>query len=416
MKKILILALILLSLSALCAIKTGKSIFYADSYMLRAQGVEAAYWNPANLVSGKYYDLWLPGVNSGFYVQNNALDLDTYNFVMSQDRLDAADKELILNKLDGSLRGSFNGNSSIFGYAFSNMSISSSLNYMGKVSLSEQYLDILLNGNTQDQYLFDKHLNDISALSYADITFAIGGFKIPFLPETMPPVRFGVSGSVLAGVGSVHTERYDGYLSSSIDSGISLHQDIKLRTALGGQGFKGMIGFAANPIPDLEVGLTMDNILGSMNWNMFTEDQNYHFEADSVYVSNLDEDFYSQTRSQQEIDSFSMNLPPELRLGVLWTSPKLSLSTDYVQGFEESMVTSSIGKLSFGARLLPVYFLPLSFGISLGNSQSPFRASYGISFKSETAEIGIAFQSFDSLIPGTKSKGVSFGSMLRLWY
>ncbi len=416
MKKLVIISLILLSLSALMAIKTGKSIFYADSYMLRAQGVEAAYWNPANLVAGKYYDLWLPGANTGVYVQNNALDLDTYNFVMSRDKLSDTDKELILNKLDGSLRGSFSGNTSIFGYAFSNMSISSSLNYMGSFSLSEQYLDILLHGNTEDQYKFDKHLNDISALSYADITFGIGGFNIPFLPETMPPIRFGMSGSVLAGVGSAHTERYDGYLRSSIDSGISMHQDIDIRTAMGGQGFKGMIGFASNPMPNLEVGLTLDNILGAINWNMYTKDQKYHFEADSVYVSNLEDNFYSQTSAEEEVESFSTSLPPELRMGVLWTSPKLSLSSDYVQGFEESMVTSSIGKLSFGARVLPVYFLPLSFGISLGNSKSPFRASYGISFKSETAEIGVGFQSFDSLIPGTKSKGVSFGSMLRLWY
>ena len=40
----------LLLASPLLAFNTGKSILFADSYMLRAQGVEAAYWNPANLV------------------------------------------------------------------------------------------------------------------------------------------------------------------------------------------------------------------------------------------------------------------------------------------------------------------------------------------------------------------------------
>ncbi|MDD3235797.1 MAG: hypothetical protein PHH43_05665, partial [Candidatus Cloacimonetes bacterium] len=115
MKKLILLSLtMVIVFSSLAAIKTGKSIFYADSYMLRARGVEAAYWNPANLMAGKYYDLWVPGVNTGIFVNNNALDLDTYNYVMSQERLNDDDKQLILGKMDGSLRGSMRGNTSIF--------------------------------------------------------------------------------------------------------------------------------------------------------------------------------------------------------------------------------------------------------------------------------------------------------------
>ncbi len=277
-------------------------------------------------------------------------------------------------------------------------------------------MDILLHGNTEGEYVFDKQHNDLSALSFMDISYGIGDIKLPLIPKVIPPVRFGASASLLAGLGSVHMEEYKGLISSSIDTGMTLKQDVILRTGAGGAGFKGMIGLASNPMPNMEVGLTVDNIFGSITWSMFTEDQKFHFEAENVYASNLNEDFYSQSTKREEIEAFSMELPPELRFGALWTAKKVSLSTDYAQAFKNSMVTSKVGKLSFGARFLPVYFLPIHFGLSLGNSQNPWLASYGISLKSETGEIGIAFQSYDSFIPGPTSKGVSIGSFIRIWY
>ena len=412
----LLSVILLLVVSSLSAIRTGKSIFYSNSYMLRAKGVEAAYWNPANLVAGEFYDLWLPGVNTGFWASNNSLDLDTYNYVMSEDKLDEADKQLILGKLDNSLRGAMSGNVSILGYGFSNMSISSSFNILGKVAISKDYLNLLLNGNTESEYIFDKTTTDVAALSFVDVTFGMGGFNVPYLPENIPPIRFGFSASALAGVGGINTEEYNGIIRRSVDSGLYLSQDITLRTAVGGAGFKGMIGFASNPLPDLEVGLTLDNIFGFIKWNMVTEDQKFSFKADSVYVADIGDDFYTQTNSTEDIGSFSTEFPPELRLGALWTHKIYSLSTDYVQGFKNSLVTNNVGRLSFGAQAAPISWLPLSFGLSLGNSQNPWRASYGISFRSETGEIGLAVQSFETLIPTYKSKGISFGSFLRINY
>ncbi|GAB1467449.1 hypothetical protein MASR2M64_01180 [Candidatus Cloacimonadota bacterium] len=417
MKKLILLSLtMVIVFSSLAAIKTGKSIFYADSYMLRARGVEAAYWNPANLMAGKYYDLWVPGVNTGIFVNNNALDLDTYNYVMSQERLNNDDKQLILGKMDGSLRGSMRGNTSIFGYAFENMSISSSLTVAGKMSVSKDYLDLLLNGNTEAEYIFDTATNDLAALSFVDITFGMGGINIPYLPDKIPPIRFGFSASALAGVGNAEIEEYSGILRSSIDSGLYLSQDLTIRTAIGGTGFKGMIGFASNPLPGLEVGLTLDNIFGVIKWNMITENRNYSFEADSIYVANINEDFYTQTKSTEDIASYSTKLPAELRLGALWTYGIYSFSTDYVQGFKNSMVTSNIGRFSLATQVAPISWLPFSIGFSTGDSQNPWSASYGISLRSETGEIGLAVQSFETLIPNYKTKGISFGSFLRINY
>ncbi|MDD3235485.1 MAG: hypothetical protein PHH43_04085, partial [Candidatus Cloacimonetes bacterium] len=299
---------------------------------------------------------------------------------------------------------------------FENMSISSSLTVAGKMSVSKDYLDLLLNGNTEAEYIFDTATNDLAALSFVDITFGMGGINIPYLPDKIPPIRFGFSASALAGVGNAEIEEYSGILRSSIDSGLYLSQDLTIRTAIGGTGFKGMIGFASNPLPGLEVGLTLDNIFGTIKWNMITENRNYSFEADSIYVANINEDFYTQTKSTEDIASYSTKLPAELRLGALWTYGIYSFSTDYVQGFKNSMVTSNIGRFSLATQVAPISWLPFSIGFSTGDSQNPWSASYGISFRSETGEIGLAVQSFETLIPNYKTKGISFGSFLRINY
>ncbi len=415
MKNFIILAVLLLGLVCpLAAYNTGKSILHADSYMLRAQGVEAAYWNPANLIPTKHIDFWVPGLNTGVTVTNNSFDLDTYNYIMGLSFLEDSDKQLILDKMDGSLRTDVEGNTSLIGFTVGNMSFSSSVHYMSKLSLSERYLELLLYGNTDTLYVFDKSNTDFKALSYVDITFGAGGFRLPLLPEGFPEIRTGFSVSALVGLASAQTERFDGYFRSGWN-GVYLHQDIQLRTGMGGYGHKAMLGVAADLMDNLEVGLTLDNLWGKITWSAVSEDVSIKVDADSVYIANIDDDFYTESSERVSIDPFATELPPELRLAALYSQKNYNVSADYVQAFKNSAATSKIGKLSLGAQLFPVPFLPLNFGLGIGNGEHPWRASYGFGLKSKGSEFGFSVQSVDSLFPSYKSKGVSFGSYIRLW-
>jgi hypothetical protein len=389
-------------------------MFYSDSFMLRARGVEASYWNPANLKPSKYIDIWLPGLNSGIYVGNNSLDLDTYNYIVSQDYLSEADKEYLLNKIGHSLIASFRGNTSIGGFTMENIAVSSSVSYMGEASLSKEYLELALYGNTDSLYVFDKSENDAKAISYTDFTFGAGNFVIPFLPDYYPEVRAGFSASLLAGLGSANLENFDGFLSSGMD-GITMHQNIDLRTSVGGVGFKGMVGLASNPIPNLEVGLTLDNLFGFIKWNMVTEHTAVQIVADSLYMAAIGDDFYTETHETADIEPFTTELPAEMRLAALWKGEEYNVSADYVQGFKSSVTTSKTGRLALGAELMPFHFFHVHLGLGLGNSVYPWRASYGISLNSKTGELGVSVQSFKNLIPGNESKGVSLGVFARLW-
>ena len=412
MKKLLLILLALVLLNCLFGVKTGKSIFYADSYMLRAQGVEAAYWNPALIKHDPHIDTWLPVLNTGVQVTNNSLDLDTYNKVVSDDYLDENEKADLLNKIKGSLVGEFSGNHSIGGFTLDNMAFSSSVSYMGKAAISKDYLDLLLEGNSDSMYVFNKDQNNLEALSYIDFTFGMGDLKLP-LGDKIPAIKAGFSGSILVGLANGYTEQFDGFLKSTMD-GITMHQDVTLRTGIGGMGFKSMLGFVSNPYKGLDVGLTLDNVFGVLKWSGKTEDKYYSFRADSVYVANVNDDFYTTTDTTLATDSYSQSLPPELRLAAMYTLDKLSVSADFVQGFKESAVTGSTGRMALGAMYKPFGFLKLHWGLGFGNSRYPWRISYGISANSSTAELGLGFQSFKSVFPGTKSKGIAFGSYLRL--
>ncbi len=413
MKKLLLVSLALFLCFSLFGIKTAKSIFYSDSYMLRARGVEAAYWNPANIIPTRNIDIWLPVANTGVQVNNNALDLDTYNSVVGDDYLDEDEKADLLKKVDGNLRGEFSGNHSIFGFTLGNMSFSSSANYMGKTGISKRYLELLLNGNEDSLYVFDKKSNYAFATSYVDLTYGMGDIKLP-LGDKIPTIRAGFSSSILVGFMDGYTQRFDGFLSSTMN-GITMHQDVTLRTGMGGIGFKSMLGLASQPYPGLDVGLTVDNIFGSLKWMGNTEDRIYGFHADSVYVSNINDDFYTQTDETVDTDSYTNSLPPELRLAAMYTFQQLSVSADFVQGFKNSVITDNTGRLAFGAEISPIPILRLHTGLGLGNSGYPWRISYGFSLRSSTLEGGLSVQSFQSVFPGSKSKGLAFGSFVRLW-
>nr|MDK2850978.1 hypothetical protein [Candidatus Cloacimonadota bacterium] len=416
MKKIMIFAAILCCLATLNGSNTAGSIFFADSYMLRASGIEAIYWNPAKLSSSSHHELWLPLTDFGIYVANNSLDLDTYNYVVSRDTLNTEDKERICRDLDGALRLSSGGNISLFGLSWGNQAISSSVKFYAKGAISEKFLRLALYGNTEDEYIFYESNNNASSMAYTDITYGMGDFVIPWIPEMLPQIKAGFSASFLVGLYSASTEDYAGYFTNDIDSGANFRQEVNLRTGIGGYGFKSMLGVYSEITPHLEAGITLDNIFGVISWELDRELYGFYAAADSIYAANIDEDIIDTDDFSEDIDTFSTSLPPELRMAVMYKNRLGSLSVDWVQGFRESAVTNATGRLSFGASILPVPIIPLSLGVSLPNSRVPLKVSYGIGLRLKKSELGLAVQSFDSILPGSSSKGIAFAMNFKIGF
>ncbi|PKN78785.1 MAG: hypothetical protein CVU48_07240 [Candidatus Cloacimonetes bacterium HGW-Cloacimonetes-1] len=411
MKHSIWVLIILLTVAVnLCALPTGKSSLFADSYMLRAHGPEAAYWNPA-LISPVYSEFLVPFANTSIYVANNSLNLRTYNSLMSDQYISDSDKRDLLDMIKGRLTVNSELHTSLFGFTNNNMSFSSAIHFYGNASISEKYIDLALNGNSEDEYFFNKGNNNAAEMSFIDLTMGMGNFVLPETYAQIPPINYGFSISLLTGITDTSTKSYSGYFSSTSD-GMYANQDIQLKNSVGGIGFKSMLGFVAEPLPKLKAGMTIDNIFGFINWNLNTEQINYSIAVDSVYVSDLQDDFYTEYRSTEDIKSYTTAIPPELRLSTLYSFQTVNVSLDWVQGFGSSPMTSKIGRLALGTEYFPYPMLPLNFGLSLGNRDHPWRASYGIGFKSRITEFGIGLMSFKSLIPGYSSKGVSISTYM----
>lgn len=415
MKKLLLLLPILLLLVSLGAYSSsGRSMLYADSFMLHAQGSEANYWNPA-LLNPSYHDVWLPALNLGIYVSNNSLDLDTYNYIMDKGEISEDDKDKILGMIDDKLAVYAGSQISLFGFSAASFAITSSVHLDLQAAFSKQYLELLLRGNTDSTYVFTKEQNNLGGLSYVDLTYGIGDFKIP-LGEKLQPIRAGFSLSALAGVGSGHTARYSGILSSTFE-GLSLNQDVLLRTGLGGYGFKSMLGLAWDPVQNLSTGVTLDNVLGFINWQVKCTDYGYLANADSIYVSDLGNDLgdlLTNESTELEIDPFKTKLPLELRVAAMYRLPQVSFSTDYFTGLSKSEQFNTSGRLSFAVEFTEPKIMPIFLGYSMGNKNYPWRVSYGIGLRSKALEFGIGMQSFKSIIPGYKSKGLAFASFFTI--
>lgn len=411
---------LLLSFSLLCAVllamPSAKSIFFADSYMLRAEGVEANYWNPARLRSTIETDLWLPALNSAVSISNNALDLDTYNYFVSRDTLFANDKERLLRDVKGKLSATSEASISIFGFTLGNTALSSSSRIFAKAEAQEDILRLALYGNTEDSYSFNKSCNNVSAMAYTDITYGVGDFTLPFMPVGAPVIKAGASVSALLGMANLSTEHFTAEFSTDIESGTNAQQEAVMRSSEFGTGFKSMLGLYSNITPQWQAGLTLDNIFGNIIWLGSNQQRHYRIEIDSLFAASIEDDFYTETNETEKIDAYSTSLPMELRLATKYNLGYMDISADWVQGFKESTVTSATGKLSLAAGMRPLPFLPLSFGVSLGNSHTPLKTSFSIGISSKWQDFAIAVQSYDSLIPGYKSKGVSVASSMRFWF
>ncbi len=411
-RTLLILLVLVLGSAILVALPTGKSMMFSDGYMLRARGTEALYWNPA-LLSKSYQDMWLPFLNGGFHVVNNAMDLQAYNDFVGTEYLYEEDKEKFLGRIDKRLTVNTEGHYSIFGFTNGNVAYSAATHFYGNVSLSKKYLQLLLYGNEDEEYTFHKANNNAAALSFTDFTIGVGDIGINIVKDVTPPIKFGVSGSILIGTAEAHTKEYSGSFASNID-GLNVSQDITFGTAVGGIGYKAMLGLASEPLPNLSVGLTLDNILGSINWNILTEDRNYSFQIDSLYAANLSDDYFNDSSSTTETGSYTTKLPAELRLASMYHLDSFSVSLDYVQGFDNSVMTSKKGRLAAGVELLALPAFPFHMGIGFGNSEYPWRVSYGFGIQTRAINFGLGFQFFESFVPSYDTKGISISSYMNI--
>ncbi len=418
MKKILLLSFILIANLCLYSFTTASSTSFSNSYMQRATGVNAIYWNPANLSNLKTNaeSVILP---STFSVYNNALSLDLYNDIVSQESLTVAKKNEILGKIKGSMNFDMNMNVILAGYASKNFGISLGSTVQAHGKVDKNYLKLLFFGNNYNEtYTFSKNNNNTEFIVMNDLSLAYGGYSlnklIPALSKpNIPQIRYGFTSSLLFGGGG-GVDKFNGLFKAS-DDGMVLNQDVTLNYG-GGYGFKGLFGLSSDIIKKenqlLSAGITFDNILGYFVNNISCEAREYSIKADTVYFVNMDEDFYSQKDSTYSVKSYKTVLPFKWSIGFLYKINDVSASLDISKFSKVSAFGSDKLNTAIGLEYMFFGHLPLRFGYAFGNDDQPSITSYGLGMKWKYWESGLGIQLFDSFL-GQSSKGVSFALQMK---
>ena len=422
MKKITVLLSLIILVVSLNAYTNASSMGLADSYSLRANGIEAGYWNPANLYDSqnKGYELYL--LNAGLSLSSNLLSISLYNEI-NGDTLTIAKRKNILSKFENSLQVNANLHYSLLGYSYNQHSISIGLSATALGKISKKYLNLLLLGNTETYdktYTFTKKNNGLRVLSYADLTYAtstkILSDIIPSLDyvKWLPDVKIGYSLSGLIGISEADITKYDSHFSTNDSTGIHLDQEIKGRYGLGGYGMKIKLGLESEVYDNLKVGLTFDNLIGFIKWIGKTEAAEFKVSTDSIFIADLGDNFITQSDTSYTIGSYETTLPTIFHFGALYNYDKASFSLDWEQNLSSGIIYSTEPEVSLGSQYYVLPYLPLRLGFAFGNINRNHKFTYGIGYESNKFSINIGLESVSQIIPNSDSKNLSFGITSKL--
>lgn len=417
-KQLLLILYIFLSISALFSFKTPASMSFSGSYVLRANGVDAIYWNPANLnIEGYKGDIEFLSLSTSVF--NNSIDTNLYNDLMVDSLSQSVKNKLIKNSKEGILLSS-NNQMILIAYTKNNigLSLGSSLYAFGK--LDQQMIKLLFEGNEYDQtYTFTHKNTKFNVLAVNDLSISYGGLLLneinPDFFSNIPNIKYGFTGSFLLGA-SARSRNVKGYLKSN-DDGFDIDQQISYDTG-NGYGFKGLLGMSSvvyeKDHHQVSVGLSIDHLFSFFKSIKNCKRNEMKLSANDVYLVNLDDDIYTKSDTTYSINSSSYRFPMKYSLAFLYEYQKYNLSIDITSIDNESAFGSDDIQTSIASEYLIGKGFYVQSGVSFSKS-SPFMISYGLEYQGKKWNSGIGFQQFDALI-GPSSKGFSFSYFVRYRY
>lgn len=427
MKKIVILLSLFLFTCALYAVDIANpvSIALGDAYIAKARGCHSLNWNPANLgivTNSMTFNLFQVTAD----VSNNAFDLGYYNDLMGKE-LNEDDEQEFLDRIpdDGfSLKASADLHLPLslsigkFGFAINALVRSS-------VNLGKDYFDIVLNGNEIGE-TFNFENNEGSAISFSELKLGYGD-KIPVdkiigSSADFPPIYGGFS------IGYIHGLAYGEIMDfttefSTNDSVLEVHNNLLIRTAGydtendeiiassvfpgAGSGFRVSLGLTS-PITDkITASLAINNLFASINWTEACEEHHITVDADNFVLYDW-EDFKDslEVDTTYKVDDFSTSIPAEIHMGGSYKLNQFTFYGDYVQGFDNSLLTSAKPKFAFGAEYMPLKWLPVRAGFGFGGDEKP-HFSFGSGFELQNFEFSWGVSYYTSPIY-TTATGLKF--------
>lgn len=430
MKKAITLICLLLIACTLhaAALSNPVSVALGDAFIAKARGSQSLHWNPANLgIVDNYMTYNLIQISSD--IRNNAFDLGYYNDLMGK-YLNEDDEQEFLDKIpDEGL--SLNVNADVnLPFSLSIWKIGLSVNTIARssVDLCKEYFDIALNGNEiGETYTFED--NNGSAVAFIETQLGYGDRipmeKISSSFADLPPIYGGVS------IGYIHGLAYGEILDfttefSTNDSVMDVHNNLLIRTAGydtdkeeiiassvfpgAGSGFRMSLGLTSLITDKITASLAINNLFGEINWTEATEEHLISIKAPGLTIDSWDDSLLVDTT--YTVDEFSQTIPVEIHMGGSYKLNEFTFYGDYVQGFDNSLLTSAKPKFSFGAEYMPLNWLPVRAGFGFGGGErAHFSLGSGFEFTSFEFNWGLSYYTSPLYTTATGLK-VSFGALL----
>ena len=364
----------------------GFSLGLAGNATSLARGIEAIFWNPANLsmYRPKRIEINFLAVNTAF--SNSSFSLADYNRFFSIEghhgEWSDTDKNALLAKIspDG-MQFDAGVNTNLFGLVIGPYGFGVQLigNTLGKIKAGKA-LDIFLFGENFDKnYTFQE--TDIirgTVFSAAKLSFASSHlFRLNRHKYWVSHIAVGFNVNYYAGLAYARTLSSDVQIRRVADGkGLVYQAQMQAQTSdmtsgsLAGSGFGLDLGTSIRFKRAWNFSMSLNNLFAGINCTGNTRLLTYT-RYDSGSVDGLSGENLKETKSYAASETFSTPLPVRLQMGLsLRLLSNLSLTTDWRQNFSDDMNASKTARFGFSVEYKLFRWLPLRSGVSFGGKDN----------------------------------------------
>ncbi|MGB3094039.1 MAG: DUF5723 family protein, partial [Candidatus Zixiibacteriota bacterium] len=246
-------------------LSSGRSVGMGGAYTQIARGVEAAFWNPANLGFAKKSEIRLTILSLGVNAGNNSLTLGQYNRY-NGSFLTSEDKQTILNSIpDDGLDFSLDADVLAFGISRGNLALFLCGRGTSDLLLPKDPIEVLFFGNEiNDTVVFSG--SDAEAFASVDLGFSWGR---SVWKKDNKEVLLGITTRYIRGLTYEKVNQAEGEIFT-LETGINGQGDFLVRSASGGWGYGLDFGLALEYKKNWTFGLSLMNLLNRIKWSKDT--------------------------------------------------------------------------------------------------------------------------------------------------
>ncbi|MFQ5608234.1 MAG: DUF5723 family protein, partial [Candidatus Zixiibacteriota bacterium] len=381
----------------------ARSAGMAGAHLALAEGVAAAYVNPANLGLSSHRQNSIQLVGVSYNVANNSFTMGDYNRYNGA-LLTLADKREILDKIpvDGLLLTA-DAEASVAGVSYNKFAFTFTGYGAGEASLGKDVLELLLYGNSfGDTISIDGTFG--SAWSYASFDISYG---TPIYTLGTRQLAVGASAHIIKGIYIADVSRVEGF-AATLATGFQGDGAVIVNTAEGGSGFAVDVGAALQLNENYTLGLSLRNLLSAVSWSKNAEERGFMFSFDTVSVSSISNDSIFVTSDfTNAISGFSSDLPSALTVGLARTTGRLLWALDWEQGFSRNPGASTTPQLTAGVEYAALPYLPLRAGLGLGGRHGT-QLAFGGGVELSAFRLDLAVLTSGTALTSSASKGARF--------